>query len=136
MITELMAALPLMDQALGTVKSIMSSESKFKESELKYKLADVMSQLVDIKPNMQAELQKKDTIIRELREKLNIKESMEFRSPVYYKRTDVEFKEPFCQKCFEDAGKQIRLTENSHNYCDGSIYHKWKCNACLTAYNF
>lgn len=60
--------------------------------------------------------------VRELEEMLNQQEEYFYESPAYWKNVGDTKEGPFCQSCFENSHKVIRLQRVSQGH--------WKCKVC------
>ncbi len=103
--------------SMDIAKLISDSTSSLSEAETKLKLAELISSLADLKmelADIKVDLIEKDDVIRELRNKIEEKESLSFDGILYWKEGD---KIPFCPICFENENKFIHLRySNSHTY--------------------
>jgi len=63
---------------------------------------------------------------KELKDTLEIKAKMKFEKPFYFVTEGKQKDGPFCPKCLDDEGKQIRVTD----YGDGS----WQCPKCQSTF--
>jgi hypothetical protein len=63
--------------------------------------------------------------IKELEEKLALKESLIYKEPAYWIKGSEGFDGPFCQICKDDRGKLVRLQTS---------LHKKECCACLVCH--
>lgn len=114
--------------SMDIAKLISDSTSSLGEAETKLKLAELISsmELADIKVN----LIEKDEEIRELKNKIEEKESLIFDGKFYLKEGD---NIPFCPTCWESNKKAIHLI----NRCDASygIYKEFEeCPVCKIIY--
>ena len=98
--------------SMDIAKLISDSTSSLSEAETKLKLAELISSLADLKmelADIKVNLIDKDEVIRELKEKINEKDSLIFDGQLYWKKED---KTPFCPICFETENKFIHLSYN------------------------
>lgn len=105
------------------------SSKSLEEAETKDKLADLISALADAKvelANVQEMLLHNDKEIRELNERLELRNKMKYRKPIYYMEVDEEEDGPYCQHCFDKHGQAIRL----------QILHRgsYRCAACNSTF--
>ena len=100
--------------------SLEQAETKLKLSELINAIADTKSQISDIK----LELIEKNERIQELENNLKIQNDLEFEQPYYWKISDGKKDGPYCQKCYDENKKLIRL----QNDANGS----WRCLVCAS----
>lgn len=124
-ITAISLALNSLKIATETAFFLRNSGLSLKEAEHKLKLAELIHPLADAKihfSEIQELVLEKDKQIKELEDSLEIKGKLKWENSLYY-LVDQESKEgPFCQKCYDDTKKLIRL--QGHN--DGF----WECKAC------
>ena len=131
-----MVDITFIDSALTAIKTssdlaslIRKSSSSLSEAETKLKIADLISNLAEAKIQITMVnefLSEKDKEISELKEQLTLSETITFKEPYYYLSNKNEMDGPFCQLCFDDHKKLIRLQK-----------HKVKpdyriCNKCHT----
>jgi hypothetical protein len=105
-------AIATIKTSMDIAKLIKDSSSSLDEAETKLKLAELISTLADLKTELadiKVDLIDKDEIIRELKNKIQEKESLSFDGKLYWKEGD---KIPFCPICFENENKYIHLTHN------------------------
>jgi hypothetical protein len=124
-LTTISTALSSLQTAKDLLKTINDSKDLFEKSEIKLKLADLNDALANTKnqiSDIKIELIEKNEIIKELEKKLNQKENLFFEKPYYLIKKD-ENEGPYCQICYDDKGKLIRLH-------DSHTLGKWKCPIC------
>ena len=117
---------------LGSVKTAIDIAKFFKDSDLslekaeaKLKLADLISALADAKiqiSDIQQALGEKDAEIRKLQNTLSQKANLRWEAPYYWSDEAGKRDGPFCQRCYDDERKLIRLQENVVGF--------WSCMAC------
>lgn len=122
--------------ALGSIKTaseiaklIKNSDLSLQDAELKLKLADLISSLADAKieiAEIQSELIEKQGKISELEGMLQLKGEVTWDKPYYWLGPVSEKNGPYCQKCFDDSNKLIRLQGNGEGY--------WDCKVCKSGY--
>ena len=117
--------------SMDIAKLISDSTSSLDEAETKLKLAELISSLADLKmelSDIKVDLIDKDEEIRELKNKIEEKESLIFDGKFYLKEGD---KIPFCPTCWESNRKAIHLIfKNYHTY--GKCQ---ECEVCKTKYS-
>ncbi len=117
--------------SMDIAKLISDSTSSLSEAETKLKLAELISSLADLKmelSDIKVDLIDKDEEIRELKNKIEEKESLIFDGKFYLKEGD---KIPFCPTCWESNRKAIHLIfKNYHTY--GKCQ---ECEVCKTKYS-
>jgi len=125
--------------AVGSVKSaieiaklLKESTDSFDKAEVKLQLAELIGSLADAKmqiAEIQEELIKSDKVKKGLEEKLYQKENLFFERPYYLiKQNEDKDDGPFCQICYDDNNKLIRL----HN---SLILGAWNCPICKQNFN-
>jgi len=123
---DLMASLATASTALELAKGAKAIADKLKNAEMQVQLANLMSALADVK----AEAVAKATRIAELEEQLALTKAMTFDGMVYWQGEDDDDREgPFCQKCFDDSRKAVRLQQGLNKY-----HPPWKCLLCNSQY--
>ena len=115
--------------AADIAKLIKESGSSFEQAELKLKLADLISSLADAKieiATIQLGLQEKDALIAALEKQLKTQKEVEWEEPYYWKVSDGTRDGPYCQKCYDDDVKLVRLQGDDEGY--------WECRVCKSHY--
>jgi len=129
-ITGIAAALGSIKAATDIAKLLKESSLSLEKAELKLKFAELISALADAKIEM-SEIQElvleKDRSIRELQEALNVQEALEWEDPYYWHVKDGKREGPYCQHCYDNQKKLIRLQGDAE---DGY----WECKACKNSY--
>ena len=112
--------------AIEIAKLIKDSSSSLEEAELKLKFADLIGTLADAKMQI-AEIQ--DLLIsseeenKKLQRQLLLEKKMDYEAPYYWKNLDDGSKDgPYCQKCFDEHQKIIRLQDKKNG--------TWHCLSC------
>ena len=117
--------------SMDIAKLISDSTSSLSEAETKLKLAELISSLADLKmelADIKVDLIDKDEVIRELRNKIEEKESLIFDGKFYLKEGD---NIPFCPTCWESNKKAIHLIFKHYQ-----TYGKCQeCEVCITKYS-
>ena len=131
-----MVDIALLGSALGSIKTatdiaklIKDSGSSLEKAEIKLQIAELISSLADIKmelADVQTILMDKDQKIVELESKLNTKESVVWSKPYYFLANGEEKDGPFCQQCYDNDQKLIRL--------QGGGSKSWSCLSCKGSY--
>jgi len=131
-----MVDIAILGSALGSIKTatdiaklIKYSGTSLENAEVKLQIADLISSLADIKmelADVQTILIEKDKNILALRDQLNTKESVIWSKPYYFVEKNEEKDGPFCQQCYDNEQKLIRLQ-------GGGTSH-WHCLSCKGAY--
>jgi hypothetical protein len=116
-------------KAIDLAKTIKESNVTLEAADIKLRIADLLSALADAKmdvADIQQTLAAKDAEIDNLKEKLKIKANVQWKKP-YYWLIDGDHKDgPFCQHCFDESQKLIRLQGSGDGY--------WHCKACKSSY--
>ncbi len=118
--------------AIGTIKSayelskvISDSAGSSEDAELKLKLSELLNTLADTKSqisDIKLELIAKNEQISELENQIKIQNELEFEQPYYWRVVGKDKDGPYCQKCFDDIKKLIRLQDEK--------YGIWRCLVC------
>ena len=116
--------------SMDIAKLISDSTSSLSEAETKLKLAELISSLADLKmelADIKVDLIDKDEEIRELKNKIEEKESLIFDGKFYLKEGD---NIPFCPTCWESNKKAIHLILKNYR-----TYGKCQeCEVCKSRY--
>lgn len=128
-LTSISTALSSIKTAAEIAKLIKDSDLSLEKAETKLKLAELISALADAKievTDIQQNLVEKDGKIRELEEKLSVKQKLKWEKP-YYWLVEHESKDgPYCQHCYDKNKELIRLQGNGEGY--------WECKVCKNNY--
>jgi len=128
-LTSVSTILGSIKTATEIAKLIKASDLSLEKAETKLKLADLISTLADAKievTDIQQALIEKDHQILELKDKLSIKQKLQWSKP-YYWLVDGENKDgPYCQHCYDKFKELIRLQGIGEGY--------WECKACKNGY--
>lgn len=118
---------------MDIAKLISDSTSSLGEAETRLKLAELISSLADLKmelSDIKVDLIEKDEVIRELKNKIEEKESLIFDGRFYWKKND---KRPFCPICWESNKKAIHLiSRTSFDYAGLKKFEE--CQVCNNFY--
>ncbi|MDD2895356.1 MAG: hypothetical protein PHG81_04975 [Aliarcobacter sp.] len=117
--------------SMDIAKLISDSTSSLGEAETKLKLAELISSLADLKmelADIKVDLIDKDEVIRELKNKIEEKESLIFDGKFYLKEGD---NIPFCPTCWESNKKAIHLIFKNYQ----SFGKCQECEVCKTKYS-
>jgi hypothetical protein len=90
--------------------------------EAEERMLDLRGQIVDLESE-NIELKRE---VQRLLERLEMEDSMVYRSPYYMRTVEGGEDGPFCQRCWDDEKKAIRLQNDGPGY--------WYCNKCQVAY--
>ncbi len=131
-----MVDIAILGSALGSIKTatdiaklIKDSGTSLEQAEVKLQIAQLISSLADIKmelADVQTLLIDKDQKISELQIELKTKQSVTWSKPYYFTETDGEKDGPFCQQCYDNEQKLIRL--------QGGGTKSWNCLSCKGSY--
>jgi len=80
---------------------------------------------------VQQEIQAERTKVKELEEKLRVRDEVEFDGELYWMKTpkpDGKKDGPFCQKCYDSTGKPFRLQNGRGRG------REWRCLQCSNLY--
>ncbi|MCG3655808.1 hypothetical protein ACOTWK_01885 [Aliarcobacter butzleri] len=130
-ITIIGTAFSHLKTSMDIAKLISDSASSLGEAETKLKLAELISSLADLKmelADIKVDLIDKDDVIRELKNKIEEKESLIFDGKLYWKEND---KIPFCTVCKEKDGKYHHLTYYKRSEYSSEHY---QCKVCRNCY--
>jgi hypothetical protein len=124
-ITTIGTLLTSVKTATDIAAAIKQSATSLAEAETKFKLAELIGALADTKlhiADIQQLLLAKDDEIRDLRQKLELKEKVKWVRPFYWVEDGDGRDGPFCPQCYDSEHKLIRLQrwDSSH----------WHCNTC------
>ncbi|MDR3553767.1 MAG: hypothetical protein P4L55_03335 [Syntrophobacteraceae bacterium] len=128
-IATIASALSSIKTAVDIAKLIKESSVSLEQAEVKLKLAELISALADAKieiANVQEALVGKDRQIAELRELQNIRERLKYEAPYYWMDRDGTKDGPYCQQCWDNSQKLIRLQGSTDGY--------WHCRTCDSGY--
>ncbi|GGD48500.1 hypothetical protein [Pseudoxanthomonas indica] len=131
-IPSITAALSGIKTATDIARLIKDSTTSLEKAEINFKLADLIGALADTKmqiADVKQLLLERDETISSLRQAANIRLSLVYEQP-YYWRVDGEGKDgPFCQKCYDADSKLIRLQGSA------SLRGWWQCHSCNSTFH-
>ena len=116
------------NNAIETIKLLKNSTHSQREIERNKLLADVTKALADAHQEISKNQQRiRDDAerIRGLEEQVNLKEKLSYVSPYYLLIKDDKKDGPYCQVCYDDKKKLIRLQEGIKDN-----QGLWDCNVC------
>ena len=112
-------------EVIKTIDVAMKGLDAIKESEHNMQLANSISALANAKIKIVSLNQEKE----ELKRKLEKREQTHWEEPYYFVVNDKREKEgPYCQLCYDDHKKYIRLQKGE--FMGGN----WSCNKCNQVY--
>ena len=116
--------------AVDIAKFIKNSSDTLDKSGQKLKLAELIEALADIKmetAEIKSLIIEKDEKIQSLEKQLKLKDDLVYEAPYYWiKNSDDKKDGPFCQKCYDEDKKLIRLQEFTIG--------EWECKTCQNYY--
>lgn len=131
-----MLDIAILGSALGSIKTateiaklIKDSATSLENAEVKLQIAELISSLADIKmelADVQTVLIEKEQSILDLRSQLNTKKAVIWSKPYYFIEKNEERDGPFCQQCYDNDYKLIRLQGGGTSY--------WRCLSCKGTY--
>ena len=128
-LTAITTILGSVKTATEIAKLLKDSDLSLEKAEMKLKLADLVSALADAKIEL-AEVQEiifdKDRNIKELEEALKIQNNLKYEKPYYWIIEKDKKDGPFCQQCYDNDKKLIRLQDQQNGY--------WTCSTCKNGF--
>ena len=124
-LTTISTALSTLKSAYDISKVIKDSAGTLEQAEIQLKLAELMSTLADTKSqisDIKIELISKNEKISELESQIKINNQLEFEQQYYWKVVGEHKDGPYCQKCYDDTKKPIRLQDEKNG--------TWRCLVC------
>ncbi len=107
---------------IDNVKDILKLIKKYDDAEIYQKIVDLRDEIFKLKED---NLNLKEKIKNLIQEK-KISEKMVFETPFYWKVDGDKKDGPYCQKCYDDDKKLIRLQALKNGY--------WQCCVCKNYY--
>jgi hypothetical protein len=121
---------------LGSIKTatdlarlINDSGVSLEKAEVKLNLAELISALADAKmevATVQQALLDKDVELGRLHEQLALRGKLQWEHPYYWVTEAGEKDGPYCQQCYDNEHKLIRLSGDGRGY--------WECKTCKNTY--
>ena len=128
-LTLFSAALSSVQTAREIAKLLKESDLSLEKAEQKSRLADLIYALADLKSEL-AEIQQqvidRDEKIKQLEETLQTKRDLEWERPYYWLQKEGNKEGPFCQCCYDQEKKLIRLQGHQGGH--------WMCKVCNNSY--
>jgi hypothetical protein len=106
---------------IDNVKDIAELIKTYNNVELNQKIVDLRDEIFELKEN---NLKFKEKI-KSLEEEKKINEKMIFEPPFYWLKDGEKKDGPYCQKCYDDNKKLIRLQDLKNGY--------WTCLVCKSS---
>ena len=103
---------------IDNVKDISELVKKYNNLELSQKIIDLRDEIFELKED-NLKLKEK---IKALEAEKKINEKMFFEPPFYWLKDGENKCGPYCQKCYDDKKKLIRLQDLKNGY--------WRCLVC------
>jgi hypothetical protein len=103
---------------IDNIKDIAELIKKYNNVELNQKIVDLYGEIFELKED---NLKSKEKI-KFLEKEKEINEKIVFESPFYWLKDDEKKDGPYCQKCYDDNKKLIRLQDLKNG--------AWECLAC------
>jgi len=113
--------------ATDIAKMLKDAHLSLEKAELKMQIAELISALAEAKINIsevQDAIRRKDDEIRKLKQDLEIEDALEWDPPYYWIKKGDSKDGPFCQCCYDNNKKLVRLIEYPQE--KGS----WECSVC------
>ena len=132
-IPSIATILGTISNAIDIIKQINNSDNPLEKAEAKLQFANLISKLADAKveiTDIQQQLLEKDQRIRDLNEQITIKEKLRYEPPYYWLFEGDNKDGPFCQVCYDNDNKFIRLHEDESD----SLKGLWRCKVCKNIY--
>ena len=128
-ITSVTAVLGSIKTATDIAKLIKDSDLSLEKAETKLKLADLIGALADAKleiVGVQQTLAEAEARSRELEQQIDVRQSLVWEEPLYWRKTEAGTDGPFCQKCYDVDSKLVRLQGDRNGY--------YECRSCKSSY--
>ena len=125
-LTVITSALSGIKSATDIAQFLKGANASLDKAETKLKIAELISALADAKiaiADIKEVILEKDQQISELEQVQNIKSELVFESPYYWLKDPDGKDGPYCQQCYDNDQKLIRLQcPNNNGY--------WACKTC------
>ena len=103
---------------IENVKDILKLIKQYDDADIYQKVVDLRDEIFKLRED---NLSLKETIQSLIQEQSN-SEKMVFEAPLYWKVDSDKKEGPYCQKCYDDDKKLIRLQDLKNGY--------WECCVC------
>ena len=116
--------------AAGSVKTLFDLAKRARDLAKKESNAELREMLLDLQEKAQdvrEENQQLRSMIKELENKLRIRDEMDFDGKVYWSKQEQETDKPFCPVCFDRDEKRIHLHSQGGEH---NLRPYWECKAC------
>ena len=124
-INSITAIISSIKAATDIAKLLKDSDLSLEKAEMKLKLAEMINALADAKieiSDIQNVISEKERKIKELEEALNTQKNLQYEKPYYWAIENNKKDGPFCQQCYDNNKKLIRLQDNRNGI--------WTCPTC------
>ena len=125
---------PSIETLLTTLKAIKDLVSRFlksqRDSETQEFSGEIMGQVLEFQSGLfdvRDQLLAQQDEIRDLKEKLSLKDEVFWEPPFWWKRVGDQKEGPYCQKCHDVESKLVHLVEDT-------VRGLWHCNKCKSSY--
>ena len=128
-ISSTVTILGAISKAIEIVNGIRNSKNPPGKAEMELQFATALSALVDAKleiSNVLQQLQEKEQQINDLKEQISVKGNTQFETPFYWIIDGSRRDGPYCQACYDEQNKYIRLYNYGENW--------WQCKTCKNTY--
>ena len=125
MLGEIASILTSVKAATDIAKLLQQSNLSLEKAETKLKLAELISALADTKiqvADIRELLLQKDEEIRRMQDELKLQGDIIYDKPYYWVKAAEGKDGPFCQLCYDEGQKLIRLQSNIQGF--------WRCASC------
>lgn len=122
-----------MVDAFDSIKLLVSGLRDAADLAQQYKISPLYEKIVQLQAQVTDLTIERGELVsenQELKEKLALQESMEFRNPYWYQKED---EVPFCPKCYEGS-QQKTMSHLTHPPEDFSGGHGRQCRVCKEFY--
>ncbi|MGV0085909.1 hypothetical protein EEAAV_18880 [Rahnella aceris] len=132
-IASIAAGVNAVKLALGIAKDLKDATAAYTDAEFRLKVSDLYINLSDARINLadaQDEIHGLHKKVRELQEKIDMADELEFRQFAYFRKVEEQGKSngPFCPTCFESPQK--RMSTMTAMAPEFSFAGRYRCNAC------
>jgi hypothetical protein len=107
---------------IDNVKDIAELIKKYNDADLYQKIVDLRDEIFELRED-NLKLKEK---IKALKEEKEINEKMVFEPPFYWLKDGEKKDGPYCQKCYDDNKKVIRVQDLKNGF--------WNCLVCKSRF--
>lgn len=122
------SALASIQSATEIAKLLKESKDSLEQAEVRFKLAELMNALADARMQMadvKEALAHKEQEISSLRDELRKRDDVIWDNPYYWCVIEDKKEGPFCQKCYDESQRLIRLQGTGG---------RWRCLSCKSTF--